>query len=374
MVYYSSEQSSNFNERKPVEDIIKIKNIESAEPKKRVRKIKWLWIFFAILIIIAVSGGYAAYALNSTFNSVSGTSGSILKTVARMLPLECSIFKILPLEKNPMVEAIEDGTRINFLVLGIRGRGDPNGGLLSDSIMIISIKPETNQAALISIPRDLYVDIPNHGSKEKINTAYAIGEKREIDGGLALSKEIISNVTGLPIHYASRVDFEAFKEIIDALGGITINLDKPFCDPFQFAEGKICLDKGEQKLNGEKALLYARSRYSTSDFDRARRQQQILIAVKNKAFSTGTLANPLKITAILNTLKNNVRTDIELWEMQDFVRLTQEMQNSKITYKVFDNFANGLLYSTTINGSYVLLPVDGNFGKIQEVCRNIFEK
>ena len=374
MVYYSPQQSSEFEEKKTVRDIIKLKEIKGDEPKKRFYKAKWFWVFSCILIFIIVSSGYAAHEINSTFNKISNTKGSILKTAIRMLPLENSIFKILPLEETPVVKSAKENSRINFLVLGIRGRGDPHGGLLTDSIIIVSVKPKTNQVALISIPRDLYVEIPGYGSKEKINTAYALGERNSqfSGGGLILAKEVISEVTGLPIHYAISIDFEAFKEIVDTLGGVTIYLDKPFCDPFQFAEGKICLTQGKQELDGKKALLYVRSRYSTNDFDRSRRQQQVLIAVKDKAFSTGILANPLKINSFLNTLKNNVRTDIKLWELQDLIEIIQKIENPQIIHKVFDTSPEGLLYSARINGSYVLLPEGDNFKKIQEACRDIF--
>lgn len=295
-----------------------------------------------------------------------------------MLPFDGNFFQIFPIEdeKESTIEKLKKNKldRLNVLILGIRGVNDPNGGLLSDTIMVMSLEPQTGKFALISIPRDLYVEMPHHNFKNKINEVYVRGiEDENWRRGLEYSKEAVKDVTGLDIHYSASVDFEAFKEIIDILGGVTITLNSPFSERNQFAEGIIELPAGRQTIDGDTALLFVRARFSTSDFDRAKRQQQTLLAVKEKAFSLGVLSNPVKIISILNSLGNHVKTDAELWEIKELAVLIKNINIINTNRKVFDTSEDGLLYETwNDNGSYILLPEGDDFGKIKEVCREIF--
>jgi LCP family protein required for cell wall assembly len=308
---------------------------------------------------------------------MTGESNSLLKSIVRMIPLGDN-FQILPVENDgtsPIDEVRNDKLdRLNILLLGLRGVDDPNGGLLTDTMMVVSLKPKTNEVALISVPRDLYVSLPNSQTKGKINEAYAYGYKNgEWKGGLKASKQEIEEVTGLDIHYVVSVDFTAFKEIIDTMGGVTVHLDKPFSENVPFEEGTISLPAGDNTLSGQKALLYSRARYSSSDFDRAKRQQQVLVAVKDKALSLGILSNPVKIVSILDSLGNHVRTDAELWEIKELAEMFRNVDGTKAKRKVFDTSEEGLLnQSHSAAGAYILLPDGGNYDKMHEACRNIF--
>ncbi len=336
-------------------------------------------IFLAAVFLIVCGGGYLFYKTGSAFDQMTGESNSLIKSIIKMMPLGDS-FDILPVEGEDAsaIDKIRGGEmeRLNVLLLGLRGEGDPNGGLLTDTMMVMSYKPKTGQVALISIPRDLYVKIPNSGNKGKINEAYAYGASNKgWKTGLSYSKEAIEEVTGLDIHYVASVDFTAFKEIIDTLGGITIYLDKPFTESVPFAEGYISLPAGKNTLGGQKALLYSRARYSSSDFDRAKRQQQVLVAVKEKSLSTGVLSNPVKLVSILDSLGNHVRTDAELWEIKEIAEMSRSADTSDIKHKVFDTSEKGLLYqSHTSAGAYILLPAGGDYEKIRNACANIFEE
>jgi LCP family protein required for cell wall assembly len=344
--------------------------------KKLFRKTAAVFCIFAFFIIIP--GGYMAYKANSNFNRMTGERHSLVKSFMKMLPFSGSFFQILPIEneEESTIEKLKKNKldRLNVLILGIRGVNDPNGGLLSDTIMVISLEPKTGKVALISVPRDLYVEMPHHNFKNKINEVYVRGiEDENWKKGLEYSKEAMENVTGLDIHYSASVDFKAFKEIIDILGGVTITLDRPFSERNQFAEGVIELPAGRQTIDGDTALLFVRARFSTSDFDRAKRQQQILLAVKEKAFSLGVLSNPVKMVSILNSLGNHIKTDAELWEIKELVVLTQNINTTNAKRKVFDTSEAGLLYETwNENGSYILLPEGDNFDKIHEACKEIF--
>ena len=356
---------------------------EFKHKRKERRKTSFKKMIFAVkifVLIVIISGGYFAYKASSTFDKVTGEQNSIVKSIIMMLPLSDKFFQILPVEGDDgsVIDQLKNNKldRLNILLLGIRGFNDPNGGLLTDTMMIMSIKPLTGEVALISIPRDLYVEMPYSDHKNKINEAYALGVKNDKDwkGGLKYSKEVIADVTGLDIHYAASIDFKAFKEIIDTLGGITITLDEPFSETNQFAEGIIELPEGKQVIDGDTALLFVRARFSSSDFDRAKRQQQVLLAVKEKAFSLDVISNPVKIISILNSIGSHVRTDVELWEIQELAVMSKRIDTSNIKRKVFSTGKDGLLYSSwSNNGSYILLPEGDNFDKIQEVCRGIFD-
>jgi LCP family protein required for cell wall assembly len=347
---------------------------ESAKDKKRNpslfgenkggkrKKLKKILAFAGVLLLIA--GGLFYYRASAILGKISTGSGGLLGGL---------------LKSENDVKGVPEG-RTNVLVLGERGNNMPGGDLLTDTIMVISIKPGENKAAMISVPRDLYVDIPGHGTR-KINEANPLGEQAGKDKGMETAKQVVENVTGLPIHYVVLGNFEALREIVNTLGGITVHLDKPFSETSQFVEGNECggafsLPAGDSKLSGDKALCYSRARYGTNDFDRARRQQDVILAIKDKALSIGTLADFSKASDLAGTIGNNIRTTMEPWEMQKLFGIYQKMQNPIVIHKVFDDSPDGLLYSTMIeagNGrAYILLPKGGNFDKIKEACRNIF--
>lgn len=331
-------------------------------PKKR--RI-WLWFFIIILIFVALIGT-VFYKAGFTFSQMNVGNSSL----GGILPIS---------EDAPKTE--KDSDRINILLLGLRGVDDPNGGLLTDTIILLSIQKSTNKVAMISIPRDLYIKMPilsdqkTPAIKEKINFAYALGEEKKRDAGLAFSKVAVEDVTGLYIDYAVSVDFEAFKEIVDILGGIDIYLEKPFSETTQFSKDILLeLPAGKNHLDGEKTLFFVRSRYSTNDFDRARRQQQILLAIKEKATSLGVLLNPIKIFELFSSFGRHIRTDMSFGDINSLISLANSLNPESIIGKVFDTSEQGLLYaSTSDSGAYILLPVGDNFDKMREGCKNIFQ-
>lgn len=272
--------------------------------------------------------------------------------------------------------AIKDPSRINILLLGQRGENDPYGGLLTDTIMILSIKKDTRQIGLISVPRDIYLEMPKTNRKERINFAYALGyEKGGEKTGILYAQAAVSEVTGLYFDHAIVVDFIAFKEVVDALGGIIVYLDRPFVESSQFAQEKmINLPAGKNFLDGQTALYLARARFSTSDFDRARRQQEILLAIKEKAFSLGILTNPVKVFNLSNTLGKHIKTDMTLDEITSLINLYSRLDFNRVKKRVFDTSPEGLLYSSQNEiGAYILLPNGDNFDKIQAVSKRIFD-
>lgn len=335
-------------------DINQIYSIHSRPKKKRI----WLIFLFAAISIIAIFSIKTGFILDQI--QVSG--------------VQYQTFKDFKPQK--------DDDRVNILLLGIRGANDiENGGLLSDSIILLSIKKSAKKVALISLPRDIYAKIPEDGFRGKINTAYVIGEEKEWDGGgLKFSKRVAAYVGGVYIDDAISVNFDAFKELIDNMGGVTVYLDKPFVEDKQWwcdENGKNCgvfsLPAGQNNLNSEKALFYVRSRFSSNDFDRDRRQQEVLFALKDKIFSLNMLANPIKLFEILNTMGKNVRIDFDANEIKNLVILTKDLDFRNPIKKVFDITPEGLLYESRVNDQYVLLPRGDNFENIRKTVREIFD-
>lgn len=280
----------------------------------------------------------------------------------------------------------EEDDRINILLLGIGGEGH-DGAYLTDTIIIASFKPSTKQVAMLSIPRDLYVPISGSGWR-KINYINALAESKGEDGGKKTS-EAISELFQIPIHYYLRADFKGFVNVIDKIGGIEVDVENTLDDyaypilgrednPDYYSRYQhLHIEKGLQKMSGELALKYARSRHAYgiegSDFARAKRQQLVLESAKNKLFSKQTLLNPVTIGNLVGELNRNVKTNLEVWEIIKLWNTFKDTEKDMIINKVLSDAPGGLLVSSTSDyGAYILKPVSGNFSEIRNLIKNIF--
>lgn len=337
-------------------------------PRKKSKKILLMILAFIIIGVISIGlwvGSGAISAVGKIITKNQGDASPFLSFLGNIQPNQ--------------LKGEGDG-RINILLLGIGGANHP-GGQLADTTMVVSIDPKNAQIAMLSIPRDLYVPIPGFGNG-KINSAHSTGEqnKDKTGGGPELMKKTVANILDLSIHYYIRADFTGFIKLIDALGGVQVDVEKTISDPFYPDENMegynpFYIGSGIHQLDGATALKYARSRETTSDFDRARRQQQILTAVKEKALSAGILTNPKKITDILKILGDHIRTDMQTKEMEQLMTILKNCDTSKIVNKVLDNSSSGLLSNpTTDMGGYYLIPKAGinNFSEIQRLAHEIF--
>ncbi len=327
---------------------------------------------FYIFMIVAVFLGYFSFRLGLTYNSITVENRPWWKGVAGL------VTKIgdneIREDFNPMPEPEEN--RFDVLILGIRGEeAVEEGGLLTDTILIISLDKENKKTAMISIPRDLYIDLTmtaKNGkqveARGKINEMYEKGMSN--GGGIDMAEKVISKIAGTYIDKTVVFDFNAFKEVVDTLGGVDVYLAKPFKESSQWGY-EFSLPAGNNHLNGEQALYYVRSRYSTNDFDRARRQQEVIVAIKNKASTLGFLTNPLKINSLLSDLKGNLRTDFQIWDIDDIFTLAKSF-NPKQPVKNFVISTDNLVYEThTTGGEYILLPKDANYAGIKNLFAGI---
>ncbi len=216
--------------------------------------------------------------------------------------------------------AAGQGGRTNLLLVGIDRRAGTSWGFRTDTIMVINLEPEARAASILSIPRDLQVPIPGNG-QDRINTANVWGYRTEDPGaGPALLQATIESNFGIPIDGYLMVDFVAFERIVDVLGGVDVDVpttlhDTRYPDPRPgdpYASKTIHVDPGLQHMDGQQALEYARSRMSTTDFDRAKRQQRVLLAIREKALSLGAIPRWPSLAA---TVLDSVKTDMSPGEL-----------------------------------------------------------
>ncbi|HOZ36292.1 MAG TPA: LCP family protein [bacterium] len=304
------------------------------------------------------------------------SKGSVGRLIGR-LPV-ISQFRMLLGDDGKLAGTESD--RINFLLMGIGGAGH-DGSLLTDTIILGSLKLSTNEAALISIPRDLLVKIPGNGY-QRINNASSYGETIDYPGGgSALAAKTIEEVFGVPIHYYLRIDFTGFKRVIDELGGVNVEIEKSFADsqyPTEDHEVQtISFEKGIEHMDGERALQYARSRHGNngegSDFARSRRQQKIILAIKNKLMNWKVFLNPNKLYKIFDAVRDNIQTNVETWEIPEIINVAKEVDFETVKNYVIDDSAGGLLKPTTTEGgAFVLVPKNGDYGELKGFVQNIF--
>jgi polyisoprenyl-teichoic acid--peptidoglycan teichoic acid transferase len=289
----------------------------------------------------------------------------------------------------------EDKGRVNILLAG-NSSDDPGhqGANLTDSIMILSIDTKDNTAFMLSVPRDLWVNIPGYGH-HKINEAYNDGEDGNFnqsgypDGGMGMLEKVIETNMGIDINYYSLINYNAFRQAVDAVGGIDVTINSPdsrgLYDPniARADGGPLRLTNGPHHLDGRTALNLARARgdsyysygFPASDFDRTEHQRQMLLALKSKMFSSGVIANPVKISSLMDALGSNVTTDLKLSEVRRLNDLGKKIGNSNIK-SVSLNSADGknLLSSyTSSRGESALIPAEGvdDFSAIQQFVKKL---
>lgn len=332
-------------------------------------------LFSALALILIFSLAYTKDVLVAGNNLVAQFgSGSIV-----------SAFRFLVGAGDRKI-AGENEDRINILLLGIGGEQHP-GGQLTDTIIVASLRPSDGAAALLSIPRDLVAPIPNVGWK-KINYAQAYGRAQagdEKDAGPRVAAQTVENITDLPIHYYVKLDFAGFKKIVDALGGIRVNVPDGFTDnqypDENFGFAPVSFEAGWQNFDGERALKYARSRHGNnkqgSDFARAGRQQALLSAFQTKLLSFSTLLQPQKIAKAIEALEEHLETNLEVWQALRLVALAKKVNADKVKQLTLSNAPDGLLVSEIgEDGAYNLRPRlgAGNFSEIQKLAQNALDE
>jgi LCP family protein required for cell wall assembly len=328
-----------------------------------------------VLVLLITLGGLlfsqSYFKINKVFKGTTGTVAALKPNV------------------NPDLLKGEGSGRINVLLLG-RGGGNHDGPDLTDSMMLASIDPINYKTTLISIPRDLWVNVPNAGVM-KINAAWETGEFKylgkqqtgstnpaAISAGFKLADQTVGQVLGVTIDYNVMVNFQAFQQAVDTVGGVTVNVPTPLVDPTMAWENggnPILAQAGVQNFDGAQALLYVRSRETTSDFARAARQRDVLVALKSKIETLGTLSNPLKISGLINAFGDNVQTDLSLSNASRLYGIIKKISNANVSSIGLDAAPNQYVTTGNMAGQSIVLPMAGlfNYGGIQQYVRSLLK-
>lgn len=401
-------------------------------PEGRIRPLGRIFghrLFITLAVLATVGVIFSSHVSSTSESSGSFPDFSLFSTI-----------KHLVTSSGRDLEG-EEEDRVNFLLLGIGGEGH-DGPQLTDTIIFTSFRPSDGAVAMMSLPRDMSVPIPNYGYR-KVNHANAYGEMDNPGSGSELASQVIGEVLDEDINYYLRVDFAGFEEFIDAIGGVDVYIENGFTDSNYPIEGKeydecgygevekvdeidevdeveeveeepselteilaideeegileealdeenlpevvpdyscrfesITFYEGWTHMDGRTALKFARSRHGNndegSDFARSERQQKIILAVKDKVLSASTFLNPSRISKMMDTLEENIATNLDVWEI---VRLAGEFKNlsaAQIVHHVIDASEASPLYATVLGGAYVLLPKNDDWRPIQHIAENIF--
>ncbi len=278
---------------------------------------------------------------------------------------------------TPTIAAYSDPARVTILLLGIDQRKGEKGPFNTDTIMLLSLDPVRKTAAMLSIPRDIYLKIPVYNQATRINRANAIGDAINYPGGgPALAVRTVQSLVGVPIQRYVMVNFDVFTTVIDALGTVNVCPSSPIHDD-QYPDGSygtITVDfpAGCQDLDATKLLQYARVRHNAGDdFGRAQRQQEVIRAVREKVLSLGGVSALIgQAGPIWASVKDSVRTDMTFQEMVELAQLAQIIPKENIKSAVITDKDNLLLPSTLPDGDQVFSPV---YERIHDLVEVLFD-
>lgn len=290
----------------------------------------WKWILGFFLLLLVAGGLYMAFV----YKQVTDTAKEIVEPIEDWKPSEK--------RGNEHVD-VEKSQPFSILILGVDARANDAGR--SDTMIVMTVNPDTGSSKMVSIPRDTYTEIIGRGTMDKINHSYAFG-------GVKMAMETTEHLLDIPIDYVVQVNMESFKDIVDAVGGITVN------NGFAFSEGGFTFDEGTISLTGEEALAYVRMRKQdpNGDFGRQDRQKQVIQGVIQQGMSVNAI---LKLNAVLDSVGDNVRTNMSYTEMKN-VQANYRSAAGKVDQLYFKNGAG-----ETINGIWYYIMNDQELASVQ---------
>ncbi len=320
-----------------------------------------------LVLSLFVGGGLLCGAVFLVNAPVQGTGSSLAQPVAALR----AILGGLPSEDDAGLNlpSYADQGRLTILLLGIDQRPDEAAAhrpSRTDTMIIATVDPRTRRAALISIPRDLVVPIAGHGN-DKINTAHFWGETDHPGGGPRLAVDTVERNFGIHVDYYARVDFLAFVRLIDAIGGIVVDVPRPIRDDDYPTEDygirRIYIPAGPQWMDGARALEYARSRHSENDFSRQARQRQVILAAERKALEPRLL---VKLPGLIGILQQSVGTDVPLGQIPALVSLARSIPPQNIV-------STGITYDMIVDVNQDGTELRPDQAKIRRLFDSIFE-
>lgn len=325
----------------------------------------WRGVAALIFVLFLAGGLLSAYLFYETVRGVVAgipiqaktdkTSGSPFTLPGAAAPIDTgqsAPAAVLPGQSPVTVNPLQ---RVNVLLLGVDARPGETGPTRTDTMIVVSLDPATKSVAMLSIPRDLWVPIPGFG-EDRINDAYFVGDwKKYPGGGPALAKRTIQYNFGIPIDYYVTINFVGFRQVVDAVGGVTIDVPKDINDPSYpddtYGYRPLFIAKGVHHFNGDEALEYARTRHQDSDFGRMQRQQQVLKAIRDQALSLNIIP---RLPSLWAAREGLVQTDLTLDKIVAYAQMSKDIKPENIRSGVIDqSMALGI---TTPSGAMVLWP------------------
>lgn len=328
---------------------------------RRTKGRRSLYIGLGVLLILG-TGGYLFYKeLQRTASGIGVEidAGSVLDALLE--------------DEPPELKKDSSGIFTNALLVGIDTRNTDKGLKNTDTLIITSYNHETKETVMFSIPRDTYVEVPlDSGYYNRINSVYAEAEAMDEDSGLPTLTKGIERYMGLEIQYYVMIDYQGFETIINIIGDLTIDVENSFTD-YRYPTGArlgdvyqtIHFDAGLQKMNGEQTLQYARSRKSLdngegSDYARARRQQKVIAAVKDKLLSSDTWLSPKKVSELLTAVQGNIKVSpMNTRDLQAGLDAGLDAKGGAIYSFVFDPIVGNRKVIKQDPASYAILPNAG---------------
>jgi LCP family protein required for cell wall assembly len=331
-------------------------------------------LVLGLMVVFLVGGAYVGYLFYFTVkNAVASTKLPTLPYVDLSLPLaalpltgENDLPLVLPVVRGGETGATgvtgvplpdyERKERVNILLLGIDKRPDEVYSR-TDTMILVTVDPNSKTAGMLSIPRDLWVSIPGY-NEDRVNKAYFFGDRDAYPGGgPALAMKTIQYNLGVPVHFYAQIDFDGFRQVVDTLGGIDIYVPETIDDPKfpdnNYGYDPFYIEAGQQTLDGYTALKYARTRATPgSDFSRAERQQAVLLAIKDKALQLNMIP---KVPELWNTMAGAFETNLEMIDIVELSQLADEIGPDKIQSAVLDHTYT-YDYIVPDTGAQVLIP------------------
>jgi LCP family protein required for cell wall assembly len=332
-------------------------------------------IFLGVFVVLAIVTGvvvfHVARDIFKSWTSTPLTGVAISNPTADATMEGTPIPGDIPLQAvGPTPDPWDGKNRVTVLVMGLDYRDWEGGGpSRTDTMILLTIDPVTNTAGILSIPRDLWVNIPGYGYA-KINQAYYFGELNNLPGGgPALAVETVKEFLGVDINYYAQIDFSAFEKFIDELDGVKLDIPEEITVYTIGGDKAIKLEPGRVTLPGNIALAYARNRETAgSDFDRAKRQQQVIMAVRDRILSFDMLPKLItRAPAIYNELSSGISTNMTLDEASKLGWLAIQLPKENITQAQIG--VNEVEFAKSPDGLDILIPLPD---KIRLVRDQIF--
>lgn len=345
---------------------------------------EWAWVIIAITMIgvIIIIGLATMLVLRSSASNQEILPTASMNLSALPTAVNSRTENEIPIDGQPIT--LDDGSsiilrrwdgssRLTVLVMGLDRRpSETSIAFRTDTMMLVSLDPQTNSLGILSVPRDLYVDVPGYSQLQRINTPMVLGEGREPGSGPTLAMQTVQLNFGISVHAYVVADFNAFIELVDSIGGIDVTNDYTINDQFypdmNYGYDPFYLPAGTHHLNGYDALRFARTRHGDSDFERARRQQEVIYSVRDRILNFNMLPQLIfSAPGLLASWDDNVYTNLNLeqiiqlaWYLKDVP--VENIQTGVIDYNYVSNY-------TTSQGASVLIP---NRYRLSELLIQVF--